>query len=121
MDIETAIDGIPVTVTEGSYTSGRKINEHGREFIRELLAALDDAREFAASRMVDVYNESWLEEEDFELSGEELAGRLSDPSLLVFDEIGSASYFFRGEDLFGGQYVEVAVEDNEIIDADIVA
>lgn len=120
MDIETTIDGIPVTVTAGPYASGRKINEHGREFIRELLKAVDAARDFAADQLADVYNEGWLEEGEAELSGEEIAARLSDPSLLIFDEIGSASYFFSDNDLFGGQYVEVMVAENEIIDADIV-
>ncbi|MBA1146575.1 hypothetical protein H0Z60_05835 [Ectothiorhodospiraceae bacterium WFHF3C12] len=121
MDIETTIDGIPVTVTEGAYANGRKINEQGRAFIRELIAALDAAREFAGVQLVEVYNEGWLGEGEAALSDAELAAGLSHPSLLVFDEPGEASYYFDDNGLFGGQFVEVMVADNEIIDADLVS
>lgn len=121
MDIETTIDGIPVTVTEGVYVDGRRINKQGREFIAELIAALGAARAFAGAHLVDAYNAGWLDADEAELSDAELAAALSHPSLLVFDEPGEASYYFDDNGLFGGQFVEVMVADNEIVDADLVS
>ncbi|MBA1146580.1 hypothetical protein H0Z60_05865 [Ectothiorhodospiraceae bacterium WFHF3C12] len=67
-----------------------------------------------------MYSEGWLGGREAALSDAERAAGLSHPSLLVFDEPGEASYYFDDNGLFGGQYVEVMVADNEIIDADLV-
>ena len=85
-----------------------------------LISNFHEMKMFAAKEYLDVYNESWREEDSPILNEQEFRSRLNNPSIVIYDELGAATIYFEDSNMFAGHSIEVSVDDNEIAYASLV-
>lgn len=108
------LQGHSIRVSEGPYLVDGQATEAAREFAKELIKMFDEMRQFAAKERLALYNEQWREDEDPVLSEEEFAGQLTDPAIVLYDELGAACVYFGDSDMFDGHSIEVSVDQGKI-------
>ena len=119
-DATLEIDGRVVRVLDGPYLHDGKPTPAALEFAEWLTQQLDAMRVFASQKYLDIYNDSWREDDDLILNRSEFCSRLINPSIVLYDEIGAATIYFDDSGMFAGHSIEVAVNDGKIADASMV-
>jgi len=76
------------------------------------------AKEYSAHKLLELKNDSWLEEDEKEVTEKEFKERIKFAGLHIFSE--SANFYFDDDDLFWGHTIEVTVNQKlEFTNADI--
>jgi hypothetical protein len=119
-DATLKIDGYDIRVLDGPYLRAGIPTPEARDFASQLIGMLDKMRAFAAKRYLAIYNETWREEHDPVLTEQEFCSRLVQPSIVLYDEIGSAVVYFGDSDMFAGHSIEVSIDSGEIAFASMV-
>jgi hypothetical protein len=114
------IDCHKIRVLDGPYLASGTPTPKAHEFARQLLGMLDQMRAFAAKEHLATYNEAWREDDQPALTADDFASRLTDPSIVLYDEIGAASIYFQDSEMFLGHSIEVSLNDGNITHASIV-
>lgn len=109
-----------VDVMDGPYVHDGQPTAAAREFAAKLIGQLDELRRYAAGELLDLYNDTWREDEDPELNEDEFCSRLTNPSITVYDEVGSAAVYFDTSEMFSDHAVEVWIDGGEIASASMV-
>ena len=81
---------------------------------------LNQIRRFAAEQCLNIYNDIWREDNEPKLAAVELAAQLKNPSIVLYDELGSAAIYFEDSNLFSGHSIEVFVTDHRILNASTI-
>ncbi len=74
---------------------------------------------FASTQLLQLYNEFWAEDGE-ELSPVAFESNLTSPTILIYDEEGTASVYFQDSEMFGGHLIEIYITQGSILDAEIV-
>lgn len=121
MDLELVHDGVPVTILHGPYIVDGSPTPEAIAFFTSLIARLDEIRRYAArKKLLRLYNESWLDENQKAIDENNFVANLTKPSILLFDETGAATVYFHDGDMFGGHAVEVSVNKGEFFHVGII-
>ena len=84
----------------------------------ELTDFIKKAKEYSAHKLLELKNDSWLEEDEKEVTEKEFKERIKFTGLHIFSE--SANFYFDDDDLFWGHTIEVTVNQKlEFTNADI--
>ena len=84
----------------------------------ELTDFIKKAKEYSAHKLLELKNDSWLEEDEKEVTEKEFKERIKFTGLHIFSE--SANFYFDDDDLFWGHIIEVTVNQKlEFTNADI--
>ena len=84
----------------------------------ELTDFIKKAKEYSAYKLLELKNDSWLEEDEKEVTEKEFKERMRCTGLHIFSE--SATFYFDDDDLFWGHIIEVTVNQKlEFTNADI--
>ncbi len=119
MDQDANVDGYDVTVQEGLYIESETITDNGYTFIREIIANITAAKDFAAEKLIGTYNDSWIDENHDELNSAKFARILGKPTIMIYEE-GAAALYFPDGDMFGGHSIEVSYDHGKFKNANIV-
>jgi hypothetical protein len=119
-DVTVEIDGHTIEVLTGPYVVDGQPTAAAIEFASQLVALLNRIREFVATEYLALYNDTWREEDAPILALDEFTSRLTNPSIVVYDEIGAATIYFNDSDMFAGHLIEISVESGEIAHASLV-
>ena len=84
----------------------------------ELTDFIKKAKEYSAHKLLELKNDSWLEEDEKEVTEKEFKERMRFTGLHIFSE--SANFYFDDDDLFWGHTIEVTVNQKlEFTNVDI--
>ena len=84
----------------------------------ELTDFIKKAKEYSAYKLLELKNDSWLEEDEKEVTEKEFKERMRFTGLHIFSE--SATFYFDDDDLFWGHTIEVTANQKlEFTNADI--
>ena len=84
----------------------------------ELTDFIKKAKEYSAHKLIELKNDSWLEEDEKEVTEKEFKERMRFTGLHIFSE--SANFYFDDDGLFWGHTIEVTVNQKlEFTNADI--
>ena len=111
MDLKLVHDGTKVRVLDGPYLEDGKPTKQAVEYYESLVSDLDTFRRFAATNLLDLYNSNWLDDDIGEVDVEGFMARLSNPAVMLFDELGAAMILFEDGGLFAGHWIEVSVQN----------
>ena len=85
----------------------------------ELTDFIKKAKEYSAHKLLELKNDSWLEEDEKEVTEKEFKERIKFAGLHIFSE--SATFYFDDDDLFWGHTIKVTVNQKlEFTNANIV-
>jgi hypothetical protein len=120
-DGEVAVGDSSVTFSLGTDESGDLTPALNRA--RQVLGALEDyarrARDYAARELLEVKNESWLDEDEEPVTPEQFKARMELKGL-AFSPSGEVTFYHRDGDLFSGHSIQIAMDGaDRFIDADI--
>lgn len=113
-DVRFQVRGITVRVLDGPYVESGTPNPAAHAFAAELVTTLDELRSFAAQQLLSKYDDQWREEESPALTEDEFCARLTEPSMILFDDLGFTTIYFKDSDMFAGHSIEVSVDEGEI-------
>jgi len=119
MDLEFKQSGVDIVILEEALSSGGEVTNDVRKYIEELINNLERYREFVASKMLGLYNETWYDESIGTLSKQEFVAKLINPSINIYDDAGYALVYFGDSNVFGGHYIEVGVQNGAAEDASL--
>ena len=115
-----SLSGHDVRVLNGSYLHDGKLTSDAHAFAASLIGLLDEMRAFAAKRYLDIYNDSWREDDDPVLDEEGFCAQLTNPSIVLYDELGAAMIYFDDSGMFAGHSIQVSVDGGKIARASMV-
>jgi hypothetical protein len=108
-----------IQVFEGPYLEDGEPTDAAHEFAATVIGLLDSARIFAAKEYLALYNDRWRRNGEPVLDERQFRSRLTNPAILLFDQIGSATIGFDDSNMLAGHWIEVSVDNGEITYADI--
>jgi hypothetical protein len=86
--------------------------------VASVLAGLeaDAVKAFIASQLLELYNDTWSEQED-DIEADDFVARIK-PTSMEFDDDGQGMVYFSDGELFAGHAILVSVgEDRELLEA----
>jgi hypothetical protein len=79
----------------------------------------ENARLCASKHLLEVHNESWLEEDEAEITQAEFCRRIQPENITIYDD-QTAEIFYRDDNLFWGHVIIVSMDEKgTFTDADI--
>lgn len=118
MDITLNKDGVEVTVLDGPYLADGKPTPRAVADYTRLIEQIESLKGFAADKLLDVYNDTWFDEDIGEVDRAGFINRLTKPAVHLY-EIGAAVVYFEDGGLFAGHYIEISIDDGQPTDANI--
>jgi hypothetical protein len=119
MDITLNKDGVDVTVLDGPYLAAGKPTPRAVADYTRLIEQVESLKGFAADKLLDLYNDTWVDEDIGEVDRAGFINRLTKPAVHLYDEIGAAVVYFEDGGLFAGHYIEISIDDGQPTDAHI--
>ncbi len=117
-EIDVQHKGVKIKISDpGSIRDGKPTPAAVLRY-EALIGRLEELRRFAASKLLSLYNDTWRDDDHGVLDAAGFAGRLTNPSLMVYED-GITLVYFEDGDMFGGHYIEVATQDGEPTVAEI--
>jgi len=109
------VDGVRyrVLVECPEYLLGDVLSNEGRSYIDGIIRSCSALKDFVAQRYLQIYNESWIDEDHRELNEPEFKEKLSLEDISIYEKPGCALVYFGDGDMFGGHCIEVHVEGAE--------
>ncbi len=111
-----------------SISFNLEVNEQGdvapalnraRQVLGDLERHARGARDYAVEQLLDLKNESWLDEDEEPVTAEQFQARMELRGL-VFSRNGEVTFYHRDGDLFYGHSIQIAMDAaDRFIDADI--
>jgi hypothetical protein len=83
-----------------------RVVHHGKTICRDLFGWVDKAKEFATGQLLELKNQSWLEEEE-EITELEFKGRMLLNSIVLYDD-GNFDFRFDDDDMFCGRSIQLS-------------
>jgi len=120
MDVSLQKDGVRIRVLDGPYVEKGKPTPRAVKDYTRLIRQLDDLKGFAAERLMDLYNNTWLDDDIGTVDRASFMARLTNPSIHLYDELGAAVVYFEDGGLFAGHRIEVSINDGVPTDAGII-
>lgn len=117
-EIEVQHKGLRVTIADPASIKGGKPTPDAVRRYEALIGRLDEIRRFAASKLLSIYNDNWLDDDHGLLDASGFAQRLASPSLTVYEN-GRAFVYFEDGDMFGGHCIQVGTQDDRLTDAEL--
>ncbi|WP_343632913.1 DUF2262 domain-containing protein [Fluviicola sp.] len=74
--------------------------------------SLDEVREFAGEQLLELKNESWLDEDENELTQQDFTERLIQVETITYNTDGSLTIWFDDNDLFWGHGIAVELDEH---------
>jgi hypothetical protein len=111
MATEFVQDGVPVSAIDGPYVEDGQLTPPAVEYVARLINGFATLREYAADRLMTLYNNNWLDENHTALDRPSFLSRLVNPSITLYDELGAAVVYFEDDNMFAGHYIEVRVNN----------
>ena len=108
-DIKLKHGGVPVTVFDGPYISDGRPTKEAVAYYTSLFEDLTNLRHYAAVALISLYNNAWLDDGLSPINEDEFAQKLTNPTIHLYDELGSALVYFNDGGLFAGHSIEVSV------------
>jgi hypothetical protein len=112
--------GFEIQVLEGDYLENGRPTPEALEFSSTLIKSLDSLRDYAASKFMSLYNESWSDEEIGPVDREQFVARLTNPRIVLMNEAGTATVYFQDGGMFAGHGIEVFVDRGIPVAANLV-
>jgi hypothetical protein len=112
--------GYTIRVLDGAYLEHGEPTVAAIEFAATLVGLLGQIRVFAARKYLALYNGGWRRKGDPVLDEQQFCSRLTDPAIVLYDQVGAATVSFDDSFMFAGHWVEVWIHGGEIADADII-
>ncbi|MBN2533222.1 MAG: DUF2262 domain-containing protein [Spirochaetales bacterium] len=109
--------GWEIFILEGDYCENGKPTEEAEKLYTGLIESRDTLKVYAASRLLDLYNETWIDDEIGKLDEAGFMNRLVNPSMTLYNEAGCAVVYFNDSDMFAGHYIEISIEDGKPVNA----
>lgn len=109
------IDGVRyrVFVECREYLSGDVLSDEGRRYIDSIVSSCSALKDFVAQKYLQIYNESWVDDDHRKLSEPEIKEKLSLGDISIYEEPGSALVYFGDGNMFGGHSIELHIEGTE--------
>lgn len=82
-----------------------------REIISNIEVSVENAKSIACDALLKTKNQSWIDENEEEVTSDEFMENL-ELSSLNMEQDGSLTFYFRDGDMFWGHYVEVSIQEN---------
>ena len=101
---------VEVTVDYPGYIASGQLSAEGERYVRRLFESISRAKEFAATDLLETYNQSWRSPGERELTLDRFCDALHLTAVQVLDEPGAASVLFSDSNMFGGHTVVVDFE-----------
>lgn len=120
MDVTLQKDGVKIRVLEGPYLEDGQPTRRAVKDYTRLIRQLDDLKGYAADRLLDLYNNTWRDDEIGTVDRASFMHKLSKPSIHLYDELGAAGVYFEDGGLFAGHRIEVSVNGGVPTDAGII-
>ena len=111
MDVTLNVNGVAITVLNGPYLEIGRPTESAVIYYTDLIARLAELKGFAADQLLELYNETWLDDAIGKIDRAGFIGRLSNPAIHLYDEPGLAVVYFDDGNLFAGHWIEVQLEN----------
>lgn len=110
MDVTLNHGGVEITVLDGPYLQDGRPTDRAVADYTQLMARLEELKGFAADKLLRLYNDTWRDEQIGELDRAGFIGRLSKPSIHLYDELGAAVVYFKDGNMFAGHQIEVHID-----------
>jgi hypothetical protein len=120
MDAKFNHQGFEILALQGDYAEGGVPTPEALEYCSQLIRSLDEFRRFAATHLLALYNETWLDDEIGPVTQEQFLARLTDPKIVLMDERGAADVYFQDGGLFAGHGIQVSIDRGIPTDANLV-
>lgn len=120
MDVTLQYNGVEIRILKGPYLQGGQPTDRAVSDYTHLVTRFDELREFAADKLLSLYNDSWLDDEHGTIDRAGFIARLENPSITLYDELGAAVVYFDDGDLFGGHWIEVMLDNGVPTYADLI-
>lgn len=121
MNLKVKVNDIEIKVLEGPYIVNGKVSAQAKDFATTLIADLEHYKFKASSELLDLYNETWLDEDLGKLSQTQFIQLLTNPRIVLYDEIGAACIYFDDSNMFAGHFIEIHIDNFKSNNISIVA
>jgi len=111
---------VEVTILDGAYVERGVPTPEAERYYTALCSRLDEYRRFAAERLLALYNDTWFHDEIGHLDLAAFAARLAKPAVVLYDQPGVAAVYFHDGDIFGGHAIEISIEGETAVQAELV-
>jgi hypothetical protein len=125
MDITLQHHGIEITILHGPYVVDGKPTPRAVQDYTNIIQIFDELKAYAADKLLKLHNNNWREEDDDgneapELDRPAFIARLANPSINLYDELGSAVVYFEDGGLFDGHCIEISLTNGKPTHAGII-
>jgi hypothetical protein len=121
MDVTLTQDGAEVTILDGPYLADGKPIPQALQDHTAFVIEIEMLKGFAADKLLDLYNSTWVNEEIGEVDRSGFIQRLAHRAVHLYDKIGSAAIFFNDGGLFADHFIEVSIDNGKPVDANIAS
>jgi hypothetical protein len=119
-DIMFTLNDHEVQILDGPYRNGCEPTSDAHEFAVTLIQSLDDMRVFAAQQYLKIYNDTWRKKDAPLIDEATFCNRLTNPRIVLYDEVGMAVVYFDDSEMFAGHSIEVSIDEGNMTHASIV-
>jgi hypothetical protein len=119
-DYTIRIKGNYIRVLDGEYVVDDEPTADARQLAEIIVDSLEKIRRFASRKLRTKYNSAWRDEDKPKLDESNFCVELGKPSIVIYDEIGSAVVYFKPKKIFDGHSVQVSLEAGKPISAMLV-
>lgn len=109
-DFKIRVDGHQVRILDGEYVVDGKPTADARNLAEMIVNSIEKIRQFASRKLRTKYNSAWRDDDEPKLDESTFCGELGKPSIVIYDEIGSAVVYFKPKRIFDGHSVEVYLD-----------
>jgi hypothetical protein len=120
MTVNFRHEGVEVIVLPGPYLSGGEPTQDALTYSAQLIAEMNLFRQYAASSLLPLYSEVWLDESIGILDEHAFANKLAAPTVHLYDELGTALVYFEDGGIFAGHSIEITIKNGEPCHAQII-
>lgn len=109
-DISIRVQGHQIRVLDGEYVVDGKPTADAKRLAELVVGSLEKIRQFASRKLRTKYNSAWRDDDEPKLDESTFCVELGKPSIVIYDEIGSAVVYFKPKRIFDGHSVEVYLD-----------
>jgi hypothetical protein len=108
---EAGVVGFSLAV--GKYKDVTPARDRARAVLRALASHSRAAKDYAVSKLLDLKNENWLEEDEKPVTAEDFKGCMTLESVR-FEADGDVTFYFHDGDLFWGHWIEIGMDVHDV-------
>lgn len=119
-DYTIRVQGRKIRVLDGEYVVDGKPIAAAKQLAELIVNSLEKIRQFASRKLRTKYNSAWRDDDEPKLDELTFCIELGQPSIVIYDEIGSAVVYFKPKRIFDGHSVEVFLDSGKPRSAKLV-